>query len=419
MSPETMTGCPVATDFRPLDPGFIADTSAVLARIQAETPVFYSPELDHWVVTRYDDVCAVFRDPGRFSAANALMPIFDLEPGVLATLQQGVRAIPAMSNCDPPDHERIRAHNQVAFSARRIAVLEPRIRKLAAELVEQMVATTVAAGSPTDLVAGLAYPLPTAVIFTLLGFPDADTDRLKTWCGDRILLTFGRPSPSQQAPAAQGLAAFWSYVESFVEQRRLDPQDDFTSDLLAVMAGDPDSLSQAEVASVVFGLSIAGHETTTNFLANMFHTLLTHRDQWEVLLADRSLVDNAVEEALRFNTSIVAWRRRAREDVEVGGVAIPAGGQVMLFLSAAGRDPEHFADPHRFDVTRPNARTQLAFGKGIHYCLGAPLARLEARIALDHVLERLPGLRLAENGAGPYPPVVSFRGPEHLMVAWD
>lgn len=241
-------------------------------------------------------------------------------------------------------------------------------------LVDAMVATGVTSGGGgrADLVASVAFPLPAATVFALLGFPAEDTELLKSWCGDRLLFTWGRPSPEVQAQVARTMVAYWGYCERFVTRRLAELQDDYTSDLLRVHLADPGALSIHEVTNVVYGLSFAGHETTTNLITNTVHQLLIHDDHRHAVCADPSLIPNAVEETLRYDTSVIAWRRVTTEPVELGGVTLPQGAKLLLVLGATGRDPGRFADPDRYDVARPDARTHLAFGKGAHFCLVPP-----------------------------------------------
>ena len=222
-------------------------------------------------------------------------------------------------------------------------------------------------------------------------------DMLKTRCGNRIAFSWGRPSPDEQREIANNMVNYWAYCEDFVAKRAAEPVDDFTSDLIRIHQADPEALSLHEITNVAYGLSFAGHETTTNFTSNAIRQLLSHREQWDALCADRSLINEAVEEVLRFDSSIVAWRRITTSAVEVEGVTIPAEAKVLLLLGAANRDPKHFTEPETFDIQRNDVRAHIAFGKGIHYCIGAALAHMEARIALDLLAQRLGH----EPGGGP------------------
>jgi cytochrome P450 len=406
---------PVDEAFDPLAEAYLADPYACFARVRPGTPVFYAPSIGMWVVTRYHDIDAIFRDPPRFSAANAQEPLSPLSDEARAVLAGGFGASPTMSNCDPPKHGRIRAHNNAAFSPRRIAVMEPQVRAKADELVTAMAA---APAGRADLVADLAFPLPAHTIFRFIGFPDGDTEMLKGWCTDRLHVTWGRPAAGVQVSVAQHMVAYWQYCSRFVADRLAAPADDFTSDLLRIHLADPEAISVDEITNIAYGLSFAGHETTTNLIANTVRRLLEHPDQWGLLVEDPGRIPGAVEEALRFDTSVVAWRRVTTEAVEIGGVPVPAGAKLLLLLGSANHDPAEFPEPERFDVTRANARNHLAFGKGIHFCLGAALARLQGRIVLELLTSRLPALRLVPGQHYTFPANVSFRGPQRLEVTW-
>ncbi len=410
--------CPhsrLAEEFNPWDGTYVDDPYPFFARARREHRVFYSPEVDMWVISHYDDISAVLRDPRRFSAANATAPVSPVAPEARQILIDGGYALkPALTNNDPPAHTRVRSHINKAFSARRIAQMEPRIRQYADALLDAF-----ASDGQADLVRQFAYPLPILVVLRLIGIPDGDMDRIKAWCDNRMLFMFGRPSPEQQISIAQDLVAFWNYTKAFCEQRQREPQDDLASDLAAIVTADPSALDMHELASIVFSLSIAGHETTTGLIGNAMKHLLTHREQWEQLCANPALIENAVEEMLRFDGPIIIWRRVATEAVELNGVNIPQGAKLALVLGSGSHDEAYFAHPEQLDIHRQNARGHLAFGKGIHYCIGAPLARLEAKIALERFAQRLPRLQLAPNQRVEYVPMLSIRGPKRLLVTWD
>lgn len=418
MAEPAAARCPhddLPTAFDPWSAAYLADPYPFFARARGEAPVFYSPALDTWMISRYDDIWAVLRDPARFSAANALAPVTPFTPEAQQILVEGgYGQRPALTNNDPPGHTRVRGHLNRAFSARRIAQLEPRIRQYADGLIDAF-----AADGHADLIHQFAYPLPIQVVFRLIGIPEEDMDRIKDWCGNRVLFIFGKVSPEEQAASARDLVAFWRYITDFCERRRREPQDDLTSELAAIASADESALTMNEVASVVMGLGFAGHETTTNMIGSAVMHLLARDGLWAQLAADPALVENAVEELLRYDGSVPVWRRVAKVDVELGGVAIPAGGKLALLLGSANHDEGHFARPAEFDIHRPEAREHLAFGKGIHFCIGAALARLEIRIALERLARRLPGLRLVPDQPIDYVPTISFRGPKRLLIAWD
>ncbi|MGI9614357.1 MAG: cytochrome P450 [Acidimicrobiales bacterium] len=407
MGEMNVPACP----FHPFSADYLADPYPTFTAVREEAPAFYSDELDMWVVTRYHDASMVMSDTVLFSASNSQDPLLPFSPEAGSVLAEGFGYMPVMTNLDPPEHARIRRHNMTAFSARRVADMEPAIRHLTTGLLDDLLTE-----ERFDWVAGLAYPLPISVIFELVGFPHDDADQVKGWAGDRLTIMFGHPDETEQLRVAQNMAALWHYCTEHVQRRKVDRTDDFTSALLDIHDADPDAISMVEITSVIMGLGIAGHETTTNLLANAMRLLLEHRQQWNEICGDASLIPNAVEEALRVDSSVNAWRRLAKVDVDLGeGVVIPEGAKVLVLLGSGNRDGAAFDDPDRFDIHRDQARRHLSFGKGIHHCLGAPLARLEARIVLEEITRRAPDIQLDDQQLD-YPPIISFRGPRRLWL---
>jgi cytochrome P450 len=409
--------CPVigiGGEFDPFVDPYLADPYPFWLRARQSEPVFYSPELDYWVVTRYEDIKAVFADPKRFSASIAQTPIKPLTPNVVAMLQQGgFRAKPVMSNADPPIHTRIRKFTWQSFTPKRIAQLEPDVRRLVTRFLDQ-----IEGAHRADLVRQMFYELPVLVLFIFLGMPEADVARVKTWSRNRLMLTWGRLSDEQQQAEAAGLLEYWKYTEEYVQGLVANPPDNYVGDLLRASRESPDQLSVHEIVNIVYGLLIAGHETTTSMSSNAIVTLMQHREAWERLCSEPALIPNAVEELLRFDSSVITWRRKALEAAVIAGVVIPEGANLLLALCSGNRDDAHFPEPDRFDVERENARTHLSFGFGIHYCLGAPLARLELKVIVEELTRRLPTLRLAPGQTRTFPPNTSFRGPAQLWVEW-
>lgn len=240
--------------------------------------------------------------------------------------------------------------------------------------------------------------------------------RLKEWCGHRAELVVGRPTPTQQIHHAENMVSYRSYLRSLVALKASAREDDFTSALLAIHDEDPAALTHEEIGSILYSLTFAGHETTNYLIGNLIVRLLERPDRWDAVVADPELITGAVNETLRLDPSVAAWRRITTRPVTLGGVELPAGAKLYLWLAASGRDPSVFADPEQFDPQRANAIKTQAFGRGIHYCVGAALSRLEAQIALEGLISRFPNLRLAEGRTVTYPTNLSFRGPEALLV---
>jgi cytochrome P450 len=405
--------CPVHESFDPLAAGYLADPLATLAALPPdERPVFYAPAIDYYVVTRHADIERVFRDHATYSAAVAQAPLAPLVPEAVTILLGGAqKPRPSMVSLDDPEHARLRKPAARAFTARRVSEMAPRIRAMARELLD-----AVDGHDPFDLVPALAFPLPAYTIFSMMGVPVADFDRLKRWCGYRAALSWGRPAPEEQVEIAENIAAYRGYLRDLVEAKHGADDDDLTCDLLAIHDEDPERLTRAEIASILFSLSFAGHETTTYLIGNIVRRLLERPETWAELVRNPAAAPAAVEETLRFDTSVPVWRRVTTRATTLGGVDLPYGAKLFLWLAAAGRDPAVFTDPERFDPGRSDAGAHLAFGRGLHYCLGANLGRLEAAVALEELLLRYPALRLVDGQAFTYHPNISFRGPQSLWV---
>jgi cytochrome P450 len=413
MAVDQRPACPVHEDFDPLSEEFLADPYAVMAALPLdEAPVFYAPAIDYYVVTRYQDIESVFLDPETYSAGAAQLPLVALESEARdILLAGGHKPQPSMVSLDPPAHTRLRRPASRAFTPRRVEEMEPRVRETVAALLD-----AVDPRAPFDLVQMLTFPLPATIIFSFMGVPEEDYAQLKEWCGHRATLAFGRPPAAEQVEHATSMAAYRAYLRGLVARKADDRADDFASALLAIHDEDPDALSQEEIASILFSLSFAGHETTNYLIGNLVRRLLEEPARWDEVVADPSLIPGAVEETLRFDTSVPAWRRITKRAATLGGVEIPEGSKLFLWLAASGRDASVFPEPDVFDPRRPNAKRNLAFGKGIHFCIGSALGRLEAQLALEELARRFPRLRLVEDQELTFHPNISFRGPQALWV---
>ncbi len=408
--------------FSPLNlfgPEFKANAYAVYAAMQAETPVYRRAnargEGATCFVTRYDDAVAVLRDHRRFDKdiRNTLTPAeraqLEEEPRLLRLLSHH------MLNLDEPDHTRLRTLVNQAFTARMVERLEARVQAIADELLDR-----VAGRGAMDLIEGVAFPLPITVIAELLGIPARDRNRFRTWSSALMTPTADAARTARKLAKSRPLMEdFIAYLSAVFDARRRTPGDDLITSLLqAEEAGDV--LSEEELYAMVLLLVVVGHETSVNLIGNGMLALLRHPEQMQRLRADPSLLPGAVEEMLRYDCPVErAPMRYAAEDVTLGGVTIRRGDAVSVVLGAANRDPGQFLEPDRFDIGRSPNR-HLAFGLGVHYCLGAPLARLEGRIAVGALLQRLPSLRLAvderELRWRSHP---IMRGLQHLPVVWD
>ncbi|MFI6002953.1 cytochrome P450 [Streptomyces sp. NPDC051366] len=339
--------------------------------------------VEGWVVTGHAEAKALLADP-RLSKNRAAQR-FGRRIGL--TEGPGTAMFSHMLNADPPDHTRLRRLVQKAFTARRTASLRPMIEQLVTQLLDALEGKAEA-----ELISEFALPLPVAVAFELFGASDADHEILQVRGNS---LGGGQGDGEVSVFTAESMVA---YLRALIALKRENPDDDgLLSALLTARDEDGDALTEDEITSMSFLLVVAGHQTTVNLVANGIHTLLTHPDQLAALRADPARVQGAVEEVLRYESpSGLASLRYATERVTVGGVTIREGDFVQISLLGADRDPAVFADPDRFDIGRADAGRHLAFGHGIHHCLGAPLARLQGEIALTRIIERFPRLRLHE-----------------------
>ncbi|MGH8903475.1 MAG: cytochrome P450 family protein [Egibacteraceae bacterium] len=372
----------------PLSAAAKQDPYPIYAALRAHQPVRRIALPDGrglWLITRYDDVERALRDPRLVKdARNALTTEW------LAWIPDGVKPfLEHMLVSDPPDHTRLRALVHKAFSPRLIEGLRPRIQQIADELLD-----AVEDDRAMDLIDSYAFPLPMTVITELLGVPSRDRDRFREWSNAAVKVEFEGNGELFPEPRQAAFASFAAYFRALFEDKRANPSDDLVT-ALVLAEEEGEALDEDELVAMLFLLLVAGHETTVNLIGNGMLALLRHPDQLRMLQADQALIVPAVEELLRYDGPVeTSTFRYAAEDVEVNGATIPQGEIVLVVLASANRDADRFTDADRLDITRTDNR-HLAFGKGIHFCLGAPLARMEAQIAIGTLLRRLPKLRLA------------------------
>jgi cytochrome P450 len=408
-----MTTCPVAHDYDPFAPAIMRDPYPILNRLREESPVFYLPDLHHYIVTRFDDIEEILMDRETWSAANASSPLTPVCPAAQEVLKAGFPRVPTLNNSDPPRHGPMRKSVLAVMTPRRLRGLEPTLRDYAENLLKGFRDEPV-----VEFISAFAFPFPGYAAFSLLGFPDRDTEMLKDWSRTRVLLTYGRPSEEEQVATARDVVAMWRYVEDFVAERASNPVDDLTSDLVRLSRNKPDQLNQFDIVNIVYSMALAGHETSTNTIGNGVYALLGHRDQWRRLIQDPTLIRNAVEEILRFDGPVLNHRRVAKVDTAIGGVPIPAGSRIMMCFASADHDRAHFGeDADEFRIDRAEAEMHLSFGKGAHLCLGAPLGRLVTAISLELLTTMTPDMEFVPLQTVIYSPNALFRGPRSLLVA--
>jgi cytochrome P450 len=399
--------------FDPLAPEQQADPFSVLRRARSEQPVFYAPEFDLWVVTRYDDVLAVLKDHRTFSSTGALRSSpAPFPPEVQAVLARGWPEMPFIIEIDPPLHDRIRGLVTKAFTPRRVAELEPRIAAIAAELLDGF-----AGSGRADVIERFAWPLPLRVLGELLGLPAEDLPQLHRWGQDWLLLQQDGPL-EQRIANAEGLVAMQRYFVRAVEERVRAPRGDLMSALAASSQEVDPPLSVVEVAGLPLDLMVAGHVTVTRAIGSAL-SLASRIPALREHLLDPELAPRAIDELLRLESPAQGLFRRTTRAVELGDATLPEGARVMVHFGSANRDECVFAEPNAFRPERDELGRHVAFGKGIHFCIGAPLARLELTIALPMLLERLPGLRVASDEQPEREAIFFARGFGRLVVDWD
>lgn len=406
---------PAALGYDPWDPTFIAEPYPALARLREHAPVAYDDRTGQWVISRYHDVDALLRDRrlgrsylhvashedwGRTAPPLAEAPFWDL-----LALQ--------LIDMEPPDHTRLRRLVTRAFTPRTVEGLRPRIEGI----VDGAIAQARELGT-FDLLADLIEPVPVAVIAEMLGIPEADRALLRPWSADMTLMFELDPSAAMRSRAVAASAEFEAYLRDLVRERRRRPRGDLLSELAAIVddgeGGQGGQLSEGELVGTAVLLLNAGHEASVNGAGNAWYALFREPAALAQLRADPGLAPTAVEELLRFDTPAPMFERWVLEDIDIDGIRIPCGQELALLFAAANRDPAAFPDPDRLRLERSPNR-HLTFGAGIHFCLGAPLARVELEILFRAMLRDLPDLRLTDTPT--WKPRFILRGLERLPVA--
>jgi len=412
-------GCPVsdrAAAFDPFEPAYMQAPGEYLQWAREQEPVFWSPKLGYWIVTRYEDVKSVFRDNILFSPAVALEKITPATPEVTRILQgYGYAMNRTMVNEDEPDHMARRRLLMDAFLPERLVGYEPMVRALARQSMDRFIDQ-----GRADLVREMFYEVPLNIALKFLGVPDDGAEQLRRFAVAHTLNTWGRPTPQEQLQIADDVGRFWQTAQKILDDMMARPDGEgWMYESIRQHHAHPDVVPVSYLRSMMMAILAAAHETTSNATANAFHTLLTQRPAWEAICTSPALIPNAVEECLRVAGSIIAWRRIATADARVGGIPIPQGGKLLIVQASANFDPRHFENPDEIDVYRENAVEHLSFGYGAHQCMGKNIGRMQMRVFLEEFVRRLPHIRLVAGQQMRYLSNTSFRGPSELWVEWD
>jgi len=395
--------------FNPMAPGFREDPYPFYKRLRETDPFHKSRAADGYVLSRYDDVIAVLRD-GAFSADERNLKIF---PRMVRRMARAGIPDPylddqmSMLRRDPPDHTRLRGLVAKAFTPRAVERMRPRVEQILKELLEAR-----PAHGAMELVREFAAPLPVRVIAEMLGIPPEDHVRFRHWSNE-VVRSLGEGTFEDRRAAMRATEELRSYFEAIVEARRLSPREDLVSALAAAEDGGG-HLNLSEMFATLVLLLVAGNETTTNLISNAMLALLRNPDQLQILRAAPERVPAAIEELLRYDSPVQLTSRIVKADCTLSGHRLRKGQQLVLLLGAANRDPAAFPDPERLDVSRPDVR-HLSFSHGIHFCLGAQLARLEGSLALEALVTRYPNVRLPEQTIA-WRNNTILRGPKELWL---
>ena len=408
-------------DFNPFDSATLQCPFPHYAQMREEQPVMLIESLGIYLVTRHDLVLGILRDPGTYSSmfGGASMPLpADARAKMASVMADGYPRVPTMLTADMPDHTRYRRLVSKAFTPKVIAELEPVIRAIAIKLIDSWIDS----GS-IEFVEQFGVPLPVEVIAHALNVPESRMADFKRWSDDSIAGIGTNVSLEKRLEAEKGVNEYQHYFAAEFEKRKIEPQDDLLTALLQARIDDDDPevtdkrpLGMAEMLSIVQQLLVAGNETTTKLLTETMRLLANNPDQWQLLRQDPTRASNVIEEALRLSTPTQGMFRIATRDHELEGVHIPKGARLVIVFASANRDEAIYADADAFDPDRDSLRDHLAFGKGIHFCLGAALSRLEGKVALEELVRRLDSFTLAESNKFEYFPSFLLRGLTRLDV---
>lgn len=407
------TGCPVATTFDPFGAEYRADPARVLG---GQEPVFYSPILDCFVVTRHEDVRAIYRNAASFSSSRFSDPITPLCPAARQVLDASeYRPSSSLATTDGPVHGERRKRLERLFRSDAMASWEGRIREVYAASLDQIVTR-----GRADLVSELFWEPPARLAIEFMGLPDGRSEQLKQYASGLLAFVFGRPSDDEQVEVCSKMGDLYQYGRELLARLKDDPSG---SGLLAsavrIANDEPDLFDDAFLISLITNTLPAAHETTSTSLTNGMLLLLRDRAAWDDICSHPELIGGAVEECLRAGTPLTTGRRLCVRDTVINDVTIPAGAMVVLGVASANYDEAVFPAPFELDLSRAGARRHFTFGFGPHYCLGAPFARLQMTVAIGELARRLPDLELVPDQPIEYAPSLSAWSPRQLLVQWN
>jgi cytochrome P450 len=417
-----MSECPfngdngIANLYNPLSHEQSQNPFSVYKQVRDEQPVFFSPLYQMWIVSRHKDVSQVLKDTDTFSSIGIITVNRDnLPPEVVSELEKGYPQIPGMTDNDPPHHERIRSLVGKAFSQRIVTAMEPHIRSIANGMLDVFYAD-----GKADILEEYAFTFPLIVIADVLGVDRDHLASLKQWSDDWVALLAAPLTLEQQLECARGFVAFQHFYYDLIEEKRKNPKQDLISHMIHARQDGWEPLTTLEMVNVCMSATWAGHQTVTSNICNMLYTILSDEALKAKVSTDRTHLEKVLEETLRIQSPLQSMMRFTKKEANIAGVTIPAGSPVQVLFGSANHDETVFKCPMDFNPERDDLVSKhMAFGKGIHYCLGSQLARLEGIVAIEVLLSRCKNLRLQEDFSIEYLPNFLYRAMKSLDVEWD
>lgn len=410
------SGCPFSNpkDFTPWAPEFVQNPYPTFKWLRSLGPVAYSEAMGYWVISGHEAIKQILMDEERFSSKMMLMTMTKWPEDVARELAAVIPDRPMLKDLDGEAHDKARRFLRFAFTPRRLEWIRGDVERIADECLDSLFADGEGAG---DIVRRFTDIAPMRVLMKFLGIPDDMSEQIRAWSHNREDMLQGNLTEEELRAGVQPLKDYYAYARHRIEELEANPGDDYMSEVIQLWKQEqPENVVWDDILNILMSLMNAGHATTTDLMGNGLWALLTHRDQWDKLCADPDLVSDAVEEMLRWETSVPAWRRLTRQDLEIEGHLIPAGSKIFLLLGSGNRDESVVSDGESFDIERNDGRHYLTFSAGAHYCLGQSLAKLELNTYFRRLVTRYPQLQLREGFEPGYRVNAFHRGPDSLPV---